>query len=414
MPELVASQAAPRPPRVLFIDVLRAFAILMMLQGHFVDTTLDPIYRNADSWVYNLWFFMRGLTAPIFFTTTGLVFIYLLLKDGRPLKDNKRVAKGIRRGFFLIFLGYALKMNLFAIAFGHLYAWYFTVDVLHCIGLALLALIGLYALHRVSHIPLWLLLIPTGAFLFLLEPSMLATDWSWLPRPIANFFTLENGSVFTPVPWVGYTLIGGAIGYLLHHRPRLAFRHWFPMALALLGYTVSEGSHDALVFLDDLTGWRNFQAVADSNGFFWRLGHVFITIAIFMWGIGRFSQVPKLITSIGSETLTIYSVHYIVLFGTWFGVGVSYFFTRSLGPWGSGLGALAFVSSFVVLIYYIEDIRAFLYPKLEAWKTHITRLFRLFLWRLITKHIPSMLQRVGRYQPERRLVRWLSAARYLF
>jgi len=399
---------------VLFIDVLRAFAILMMLQGHFVDTTLAVEFRNPDSWVYSLWHFMRGLTAPVFFTTTGLVFVYLLLKDGRPLSENKRVKKGIRRGIFLVFLGYALKMNLLAILFGHFYAWYFTIDVLHCIGLALLALIGFYALHRATGFPFWLMLLPAGALIFLLEPTMKAHDWSGWPKWLANFFTQENGSVFTIIPWMGYTLIGGVLGYVLHYRPRLAFRHWFPAALALLGYAVSEGSHDALVFMDNLTGWRNFQAVADSNGYFWRLGHVLIAVSVFMWVIGRFERVPKLITSIGSETLTIYAVHYVVLFGTWLGVGIFTFYNRNLGPWGSGLGALAFVSAFVVMIYYIEPIRAFLYPRLEAAKMYVQRRLRIFLWRLITRRIPAVLQATGQYRPDRRVVRWLAAARYLF
>ena len=32
--------------RLYFIDAVRAFAILMMLQGHFIDTLLAPIYRD--------------------------------------------------------------------------------------------------------------------------------------------------------------------------------------------------------------------------------------------------------------------------------------------------------------------------------------------------------------------------------
>ena len=34
--------------RLYFIDIVRAIAILMMLQGHFVDTLLDPQFRNDD------------------------------------------------------------------------------------------------------------------------------------------------------------------------------------------------------------------------------------------------------------------------------------------------------------------------------------------------------------------------------
>ena len=115
-----------------------------------------------------------------------------------------------------------------------------------------------------------------------------------------------------------------------------------------------------------LTGWINFQTVAYANGVLWRLGHVLVTVAIFIWGIGRLRTVPPLVTKVGSETLTIYAAHYVILFGTWFGIGINTFFTRNLGPWASALGALLFVSSFVVLIYFIDDIRKWLYPRIDS------------------------------------------------
>lgn len=404
-----------RPLRIRFIDVLRAFAILMMLQGHFVDTMLAPYYRDLSDPVYWTWHFMRGLTAPIFFTSTGLVFIYLLLKDGRPLALNTRVKKGLRRGGFLILLGYLLKFNLFAVLFGHFYPWYFAVDVLHCIGLALLALIGLYALHSALRIPLWPMLLLGGLAVFLLDPNRMATDWSGLPRWLAHYFTQDYGSVFTPVPWIGYTLIGGALGYALHHRPRLAFTHWFPLALAAAGYVISTYSSDFLATLDDLTGWHSFQDLADSNGLLWRLGHVLVTVAIFMWVIGRLSSVPKLITTIGSETLTIYSVHYVVLYGTWFGIGLSPLLRASLSPWVCALSAALFVGSFVVLIYYIDPIRAWLDRRVYSWYRYQLRVGRVRLWRLLTHRLPELLQQAwSGYHPSRRLARWVMAARYLF
>ena len=90
----VSSSAAAKPGRIVFIDILRAYAILMMLKGHFVDTLLAESYRSPESSLFHLWSFMRGMTAPIFFTVTGLVFIFLLLRDGRPIGKNERVKKG--------------------------------------------------------------------------------------------------------------------------------------------------------------------------------------------------------------------------------------------------------------------------------------------------------------------------------
>ena len=68
-------------PRLYFIDALRAFAILMMLQGHFISGLLDPVFKDPDNPIYSFWLYCRGFTAPVFFTITGWVFTFLLLRN---------------------------------------------------------------------------------------------------------------------------------------------------------------------------------------------------------------------------------------------------------------------------------------------------------------------------------------------
>lgn len=355
------SLAGPAPTRrIVFIDVLRAFAILMMLQGHFVDTTLAPVFRDPDNPIYASWKFMRGLTAPIFFTVAGLIFIFLLLRDGRPLLENERVRKGIHRGVMLIGIGYLLRINLFSLLTGYLSPWFFMLDVLHAIGFGLLALIGVYALREVLRGPLWLWYLVAGSLVFMVDPILLATDWSGLPQWLANYFTRDYGSVFTPLPWIGYCLYGGVLGCLLHARPQLAFGHLLPLSLVLAGYLVSWHSADFFIDIYRWTGWQSFHDLAWNNGLYWRLGQVFMATAIFMWVVARVRHVPPLITRIGSETLTIYCAHYVVLYGTLFGIGIAGFATQQLSPWGCAVGAAAFVTSFVLLVHYLEPIRAFL------------------------------------------------------
>jgi len=50
--------------RLFFIDAMRAWAILMMLQGHFIDGLLDPLFRDPNNLFYNIWLYFRGITAP--------------------------------------------------------------------------------------------------------------------------------------------------------------------------------------------------------------------------------------------------------------------------------------------------------------------------------------------------------------
>jgi len=350
-------QASSTKDRLQFIDAIRAYAILMMLQGHFVDTMLAYRFRDLEDALYSTWFFMRGMTAPIFFTVTGLVFTFLLLRDGRPIKENERIRKGIRRGFFLIFLGYLLKVNFPAFLIGWFYKSYPALDVLHNIGFALLALIGLYCLHLISKISLPLLYFGGGIFIFLINPTWLAYEWDFLPIVLRNYFDADNGSIFLPVPWLGFTLLGAGLGWHLFHKTYL-YRTWYwPAILLTTGLTIHFFSTKGLYLLHQWTGWENFLQLAYDNVLFWRFGHVLIIISIFIF-LEKIITFPPLMLKIGSETLTIYATHYVVLYGTWLGIGIKTFGQFTWHPVPVIFGAILFVIAAIIYIKYIEEIIA--------------------------------------------------------
>ena len=63
--------------RIIFLDMMRALAVLMMVEGHTVDAFLADQFRDSTSVAFNIWFSIRGFTAPIFMFTSGVVFTYL-------------------------------------------------------------------------------------------------------------------------------------------------------------------------------------------------------------------------------------------------------------------------------------------------------------------------------------------------
>ena len=206
------------------------------------------------------------------------------------------------------------------------------------------------------------------------------------PRFIAHYFTRDFGSNFTIVPWLGYPFFGGILGYLLHRRPQWAFSHWLPLLLMAFGWTLHYGSHQMLVNLYNLTGWENFPILFNNNYLFWRLGHVLIVMSIFMWVLPRVGKVPALLSKVGSETLTIYAGHYILLYGTWLGIGLSQIIGyRTLGPISTIIGAIAFVALFVIGVKYIEEIREWAYVRVPNWLFYRWRLFRVWLRRELPK-----------------------------
>ena len=95
--------------RIIFIDLMRAFAVLQMVQGHTINVLLASEFRDPSFPVYAVWHFMRGMTAPIFMFTAGTVFTYLFRMVDKPFNENPRVKKGLKRGLLLLAIGYLLR-----------------------------------------------------------------------------------------------------------------------------------------------------------------------------------------------------------------------------------------------------------------------------------------------------------------
>lgn len=311
--------------------------------------------------------------------------MYLLTKDDRPLWENERVKKGLRRVLMLITLGYLLKWGIFSIVTLRAYPTYFTVDVLHCIGFAILGLISVYALHRIFQFSLRVSLFTLAVFIFFLEPYLKAADWSQLPSWLANYFTTANGSTFTLFPWMAYTFMGGVLGVWLNRNAQIAFTKSFPWILFTIGAMFALFSSHWVHTLHEMTGWASIRAMFGHSYLFTRLGNVLIAVSAVIWITRWWKSMPALVTKIGGETLTIYAVHYVILFGTWFGVGLATFWKQALSPIPAAIGALLFIISFVYLIKHIELVRHIVYNQIPDSLWYAYRIARIKLVRFYLK-----------------------------
>ena len=319
-----------RTTRLHFIDAMRAWAILMMLQGHFVDGLLDNLFRDPENNVYTLWKYFRGITAPVFFTVSGFIFTYLLIRFPLYGLENPRIKKGIRRGIQLVLIGYLLRLNLFGLLEGKLYNSFFFVDVLHCIGISILTIIGVFWIS--AHRNKWLfpaLLLGSTLLLFIFEPIYKEWSYASLPQSLANYFTKSGGSVFTIIPWVGYTTFGAFLSVLFTRFKNHPHLYKWATGLSIsLGLTLMFLSSPLFVQLYELTDIALFSALFNNNYLFIRLGDVLIVFAIFM--IVRPLITYPTVLRIGQNTLSIYVIHFIILYGSFTGVGLySYFHARN-------------------------------------------------------------------------------------
>uniref|UniRef100_UPI004049FABD heparan-alpha-glucosaminide N-acetyltransferase domain-containing protein n=1 Tax=Gelidibacter sp. TaxID=2018083 RepID=UPI004049FABD len=350
--------------RLYFLDAVRAFAILMMLQGHFIDTLLNPVWRDDSYLAYNIWSYFRGVTAPTFFTISGLVVLYLLLKAKEKGNDKKRIKKGLTRGIMLIGIGYLLRVSFGSWLTGYFDTYFLVIDVLQCIGLSLIMLIGLYILTQKNSLVLAIVLFISGFMCFVTEPLYRTITLENVPLIFANYMTKANGSIFTILPWFGYVSYGGCIAILFHkYANRQNFKILTVLGFFVLGFLLIHTSTYHLHLLSELTNIQLFQRSSDYNYLFTRLGDVMILFGIFYSFENYLKQ--SIITSIGEKTLNIYVVHFIIIYGSFTGVGLKRFLNQALDPWEAVIGAILFIIVVCIIVLNLGKTNAFIYKHLR-------------------------------------------------
>ena len=366
--------------RLIFIDIIRAFAICMMLEGHFIDGLLAPEYRDENNLLFATWHYIRGMTAPVFFTVSGFIFTYLLIKEQNPAKmgwNHVRVQKGVRRGINLIIIAYLLRANIL-----NLFTPDYTdmnvrrVDVLHCIGLSLLFLIAFYLLtyRRKNRLRMSIMLLGTTFVAFFFEPIYSHLTYEYLPMALANYFTKENGSVFTIFPWFGYASLGGFMGFLFYknrenpHLYRNMVIWYILLGVILITFPYWMGK------IADTLQIHSLQLIAHGDYLIKRIGNVLLFFALFM--ILRHVITSPTLQKIGQNTLSIYVIHYIILYGSFTGMGLYRYFHDQLTPWQAIIGAILFVIVTILITFLYMRKEALIDEKIDSIKAKIYQFLR--------------------------------------
>lgn len=347
----------PCKVRLRFIDLARAIAILLMLEGHFVGVVLADAYRDPSHPVYAVWSAVRRFSAPLFFTVSGMIVAYLLAGESDPnFLRRKRVRKGLRRAAELLLWGYALQLSLkhmgsyLALDFG---SWIFAFHVLQCIGCGLLGVIGLAAArHRFGGPPtvLWY-----GAGMVL---CLAAYQWMkhqpqgiWIPQEAPQIIqnTLRGPhSVFPLFPWLAFVFMGSSIGVALRCvavRETLSTAHAILFAAAL-GMLILWSLAAHLPTSPDALG-----GVAWFAG---RACEVLVFLGLLRWWEARRGIGLVRLLRMGSFTFEIYIIHVIILYGGLFGLGLNNVLAKRLDPIGAAMGAAIFLLAFYVLAQVIH------------------------------------------------------------
>lgn len=199
-----AAVPLPTNTRIRAFDWLRGLAVLVMIQCHAM-TLLRPELAASPWWGRLRW--LDGLVAPSFIFAAGFSLALVQVRGARPGQRWRRVRKTLRRLTEVLLCATLVNWMWFPIFREP--KWILRMDILQCIGVALLIALPLFALLAPKPKVL------SGASLLL---AMLCFGISPLAEavrgPWADLVNASGTSVFPLLPWAGYVYLGASAGAL--------------------------------------------------------------------------------------------------------------------------------------------------------------------------------------------------------
>ena len=297
--------------RFLFIDLLRGWALLVMIEVHVFNVLLQPELKTTE------WFkvlnFVNGLVAPSFLFISGFAFaISTRGKTDELRKFNFPFWKKIGRILLIILAGYSLHLPILSLRrLAHFYSRetivsFYNVDVLQCIGIGLLILVVLRLIIRsekIYNIVLGMsLLIPV-----VFSPLVWQKDFApALGIPLANYINVMNGSFFPLFPWVGF-LFAGAVccKYYLEARENNTELK-FIQQIIVAGSVFAVLGH---IFLTPNLNFFTCDHKANPVFFLQRLGYVLFLLGSCWYYIEKRNTQTSFVLDVGRESLIVYWLH---------------------------------------------------------------------------------------------------------
>jgi acyltransferase len=303
--------------RLGFIDAARTLAMLLMLQGHVCDTLLASA-EKASPFFQHYWF-LRGLTAPLFFVLSG--FALVVASDsrwdelGRP---GPRLWARLRRAATLILIGYALQMPRWSNGAPFTFStdeWRYVLrsGVLHCIAWSTIGAQVLIAVTGSKRaFARWSLGIAIGT---LALTPWLARSSIPLPIPVAMLLRASEGSLFPLFPFIAHFFFGAALARLyLDARPIARSPRRLAAVLAGLGGTMAAASYLWAGLDPERMVVRRLLPAADPSLFLNRAGFAWLLFAATALLVGA-TRSPRWLKSVSSNALSVYVLHLVVLYG---------------------------------------------------------------------------------------------------
>lgn len=357
-PAAASLEASSRQPaqatrtRIVFVDAARALAVLFMIFGHSLNVLLDPAYQQNAA--FQVLLFVRGLTSCTFLFLSGFAFSVASSRYwDAQVRVSPRLVTRLRRFVFFVTLGYAMRFPVDRVAdfrFLSAQGWetFFTVDILQCIGVTLVGLQLLIMVARTQR-RFATAAAALAAVVILVTPAAWRADWrAHLPLAVAAYLSPATGSLFPLLPWSAFMLLGAALGHVFVTAWRddpaaFARRLLVPggAALALAGWGLSR------VPLTPL-GPTDFWSTSPTL-FLIRAGLVLLNLGVLALLTRGIQHLPRAVAALAHESLLVYFIHILVLYGSAWAPGLQQLLDVPYGPGRAAVGVILMLGSMTVV-----------------------------------------------------------------
>lgn len=333
--------------------------MLMMIAGHTFFSLVNPELININEFPWSWWNFVRGVTAPIFLTVSGIVQVFANKRDESGKISSVTIQKRLKTSLNLLFIGYLLMFpaaNIYNIPYtpGYTFHNFLSVNILQLFGITLLFVLLEFIITR-NNKTLFRISLISAIAIIILNPIVHRVDWfAILPYGIASYLDPSHGSFFTIFPFSAYVFLGVSIGVILQKvqaSERLDFIMKKSLILApiLLVAGLILSYFDTYVFNN--TG--NLY-IAGVGVFVLRLCCVAVMFYITGLITKAFKKYESYFSFFGKKSLYVYVIHMIVLYGSALTPGLNSYFEGQLSiPWAF-FNIVVVLSSTLIFTYLIN------------------------------------------------------------
>ncbi len=369
--------------RITALDLARFLAMLMMIQGHTIYALASPDAVNIADFPWNIWHFLRGVTAPVFLIVSGAVHVFANKRDQDGKLPATRIKRRIKIALLLIGIGYFLNFpvariwDIFYITDPEWMRFY-RVNILQLIGAALLILLLFYIFTRKDK-TLAISTMAAASFIFLSTPFLWTIDfYEYLPGFFAAYLNKAGDSLFPLFPFAGYLLFGTSLGVALkkldpENRTKFLKKWGIPSGLVFLA------AGGILYLLFDGIDYE-YYAITDS-GFifiFIRIGMVLTGLSIVAWFYEKTSQFSEYYSIFGKRALFIYVVHLILIYGSDVFKSFYHLYKNSLSV-AEVIPFAILIMILSVVITYFYDFSLYRFPKIKDYYRYGITAYLIFV-----------------------------------